>query len=281
MATPEHELHEQLVAQQSPVDTAYERRSTAKGPGRPAAGTKVNSTVITDAPFHPSPSLDPKNVEAIEGFDEFKGYLAPAHEAFSLATESLKLIDTARQAFAKDMTKNDHARLLIVAGAAEKKQDQVTRAFDQARKNLTAAAEAIESSLNAPLESKSMGVINGEIRSLVRAMNHEERRKFVMEALQEGDMDVLTSVLGTTHKITGLSKEERAHFTRLYRDAADPTAARRLAATRKAVELIEQRAGLFLVGVEQAMKGKWATVQKLRKANSEAERALLMEADKA
>ncbi len=279
MATPETEVQAEMIPQQSVLDTAFERRSTLKGPGKPEHGKKIPNATVGEAPFHPSPSLDPGVVRhaAGEHWEELRGYLAPAEQAFSLATETLKMIDNARIQVAKDPSKNPHAVLLIVAEAAGKKMDQVSRAFDRARADMTASADALERSLSAPLEAKSSTPISAELRGLVRAMTHEDLRKFIMEALQEGDMDVLTSVLGVNHKLTGLSKEERAHFTRIYRDAVDPAASRRLAATRKGIELLEQRGGIFITGVEKAMGSTWATVQKLRKASSEAERALLME----
>ncbi len=242
----------------------------------PPPGVPIASGASVPGPYRVTPSLDPANIAAMEHYDEVKAYLAPAESAFSTATIGLEAIAEARDKAAKNQAWNEYQQLLNVANLAEKQQDKICRAFDSARNNLLSAADALDKSLSVPLEAKAMGVIAGEIRAMVRGMKHEDRRKFIVEALQEGDMDVLTAVLGCNPKLSGMSKEEHAHFIRTYREAADPAAARRLSATLKAIDLLESRGPLVLTQVQMAMRGKWETVQKLRTSNSEAEKALLM-----
>jgi hypothetical protein len=100
--------------------------------------TPASMQVFTNAPFTPTPSLDPGIIKAIEGYEEFAGYLAPAENAFSSAHVALAKIAEARAIVAKDTSKTPELKLLTVAASAEKKLEQLTRLFDTARGNLTA-----------------------------------------------------------------------------------------------------------------------------------------------
>lgn len=243
---------------------------------RPDIPRNVASNAIREARYHPTPSLDPRNVEAIDGFEEFKGYLSPAQTAFSTAHENLIAIDKAAQAAEKNGAWNPSAKLLNVAVFAEKKREQMTRAFDGAVRDLSAAAKALDSQLSAPMEAAAGGALAQEIRAHVRSLPPEGRVKFLGEALERGDAKSLAAVCGAPHYLTGVAEPMVTHYTRAWREKSAPEATRRLAATRAAIELLETRGHLVWDQTEKAMRGKFVTVNALRKANTEAEKALLM-----
>ena len=109
---------------------------------QPRPGMKVESGIITEGPFRPHMSLDPRYVEAIDGWEEFKGYLQPARHALSAAQVGLEQIANARAHADKNQAWNDYQKLLVVSEASEKKQEQITKAFDSAFSNLTKAVRA-------------------------------------------------------------------------------------------------------------------------------------------
>lgn len=231
---------------------------------------------VGPAKFKPSISLDPGTITAIEGFEEFKDYLAPAQNALSTAFEGLKQIAKAREFADRNGAWNEAAKLMNVAAASEKKQESMTRAFDTASKNLTTAANALEASLSAPIESAAFGPMAAEIRAHVKSLSSDARNKFVNDMLKAGDLKSLSAVLGGPAFLSGMTEDMHKAYTRLYHEHKSPEAVRRLRATRAALDMLDQRGPLIWTQVEQAMGGSFAMAKKLRDANSEAERALLM-----
>lgn len=252
------------------------------GPRMPAHGKPVRSGPTLEGAYSPPIDFHPGVIEAIDGFKEFQGYLTPAQEAFSSAYEGLKAIRSAYDAAARNPAWNQHQRLLNVAGAAEKQYQRMLGKFDAAIKNLSTAAKALDESLSQPLEQQAgAGTINSEIRAHVKALSSEARMNFINDAIADRNSKVLTAVLGAPSFLSGLKDPIHASFTRLYWEKTSPEAVGRLTATRRAIELLEKRGPTVHRHVERAMGGQWATVQALRKANSEAEKALLMQQDTA
>src|SRR5436190_21598662 len=101
--------------------------TTAPRAGYPAPGGRIESTAVVTPPYSPPIDLHPGVIEAIDGFKDFAGYLAPAQNAFSTACDCLKQIDEARQAAAKNKARTPEQVVLITAEFAEKKQNFMTR----------------------------------------------------------------------------------------------------------------------------------------------------------
>lgn len=225
-----------------------------------------------------TPSLHPANVESIEDYDDTTaGAVAPVLEAFRTAYQGLDDIYKARAAADKNPVLNDAARLLQVAAFAEKHQNTITRRFDGAREKLLTAIKAIDSSLNEPLKLRAERPgVAGEVRSFVKALSTEQREKWFNERQRAGDMESLEHVLGAPPFLSGLSDDERTVRTKFYHELRKPVEAKRLKVMRAALELVETRGPLVLTQVEEAIGARWAKVNKLRSATSEAERAFLV-----
>jgi hypothetical protein len=244
----------------------------------PKPGSKITSGAVGDAPFSPTPSLDPRNIQAIEHYQEFEGYLAPALNAFSTAHIGLSDIANARAQAQKNPSWNEWQIVLNVAGFAEKKQEAMTRQFDKAFKDLNTAAVALEQSLSAPLEQQAAaGSINAEIRAYVKALPSDERTKFITDAFEKRKSKVLTAILGADGFLSGFSDETVVHLTRKFHEERNPEAVRRLKATQAAIALIGERAGRVFNQVEKALGCSFAKVRQLREADHNARKALLMQ----
>lgn len=229
-----------------------------------------------DIHFDISPSLHPRKVENINGYEQHAASLGLVHGAFVAAYEGLATIHNARKSVANNPTLNEAARIIKVADFAEKKQDAITKKFDAAYKNLSAAIKTTEEALNEPITGTSGvsgNLLNGEIRSYVRGLPREERYKFLAEAQASGDAQTLVAVLGAPAYLSGISEAQRAAYTRRFHMANNPELAARLDVMKTGLRLLEESAPIVLTEVEKAIGADWRKVQRLKQARDEAERA--------
>lgn len=239
----------------SPIDTHRPARTNPR-----PAGLQVWS----NGHYTPTPGLDPGNITAIEGYEGNEGYLAQAVAAFTTAHETLQTVAAAREPLSRDLSLTDGARLVRMNIAAEKAMVRVTNAFDTAHRNISSAAQALEAALSAPLENVTHSPLSQEIRSHVKTMKPDERRLFVTNAIERGDVKTLTATLGAPSFLSGLDPELHQHFTRVYREKTAPAETRRLGAYRKALELIETRGPLVFAEMEKAQGGRNKDARRLR-----------------
>jgi hypothetical protein len=233
----------------------------------------VVSGLVGEALFHPSPSIDPRNIEAIDGYAELGGNLKKARDAFALAHAKLEELYNLRRQYAESTTDTEDKKLLRIASAAERVMADFSKAFDDARTVLLKEVDTLDRSLTAALEQQALGSLNAEIRAHVKSLSTEDRGRLISQATTGKNLKVLTSVLGAPGFLSGISDEEHAHYTRRYRESTAPDSVRRLAASRKAVELLESRGGIALKQVEEAMGGSFAQVKLLRDRDVKNEKA--------
>lgn len=249
------------------------------GPRRaPQVGKPVEAGAIaSNGPFRVSPSLDPRNVEAIDGWEEFKSDLHVAHNALSCAQVGLEQISNARSQAEKNQAWNDYQKLLIVGDAADKKLDSILQKFDKANTQLTKLAENLERELTQPLAASATGGFNVEIRERISKMKTDERNALVEKSVRSGDATIAQAVLGAPAILTGIHPDLHKILTRTWHEARSPDTVRKLAAVRKARDIVLERAQLVLPQTEKAMRGTFKKVKALREAESEAKKALLMQ----
>jgi hypothetical protein len=244
---------------------------------QPTPGAKIGMGAVADGPYSPPLDLDPRNIEAIERFEDHKGFLAPAQNAFSTAFEGLKKIADGRAQAAKNPGWNDYQQLLQVGAFAEKQHTQMCKAFDAAIKSLTGGIEVIERELKAPLANAASSPLCKEIRDHVKGLPETKRSEFLAVAIRENDTTVINALLGFPHYLSGLNKSSHDHYTYMYRKAQKPELVSRQAAMRAALELVDQRTPRIHPQVEKAMGGNFMTLMRVREASSAAEKALVFE----
>lgn len=234
-------------------------------PKMPAPGMRVATGPIADGPFHPSPSIDPKHIEVLDNYEEFKGYLAPAHNALSTAVEGLKSIDEAWNALRKDTSKTDQQKSLVIAPAAEKKRDQISATLTKAQENLHAACAQIEQELTKPIVAAATAKAeNAELRTVIRGMKPEERTALIDKAVREGDDTVVNAVLGVHPLITGIDPKRHQLWTRTWHEMNRPDLVGRLNATMKAIDVLMRAAPIVLDQAEKAMRMSFRDAAKLK-----------------
>lgn len=229
-------------------------------------GSPLAVGIVKESPFHPSPSLSEGLIDGIEGAEDFGGYLAPAKHALSHASEALKSIDAAWQALRNDQSKTELQKAMTLAPAATKKQDAMLRVFSKASEDLHKAVDLIENELTAPVvAAATASPTNAELRAVIRRMTPDERNALIDKAVREGDTTITNAVLGVHPLITGVDPLRHSMWSRQIREKANPELVRRLAATKKAIEVVERAAPIALKQVEQAMRAKFSDVSKAQK----------------
>lgn len=225
-----------------------------------------------------SPSLHPNNITALEGYnDSTSKYLAPVVTAFDEAYQSIQAVHEAREKADKNPAWTDASKVLQTANLAEKYQGRVCRKFDDAWSNLGKAITAIDEELSKPLEQLAgAGTVNGEIRTYSKSLERKERAELMTKAIQSNDTKTLGAILGAPPYLSGWSDVEHAHYQRLYHETSQPERANLLAVMKEARKKMGSVNGIILNGFEKAVGADWSKVQKLRKANSEAEQAFIL-----
>lgn len=252
------------------------RASSNRRPSAPPPLMKVSQGAVAQGRYIPTLSLDPANISAIENFDDHKGYVQCAVDAFSTIHSALQRLSDAREAAKKNGAWTEANQILVVAKEAETLQNTATRKFDAARKTLTDAIAHTDALLSKPLTTAADNSISAEVRKYVRELPDDKRLAFMNDAMRRGDMPTLSAVLGAQPFLSGLSHQMQQHLTRTLHEKQNPEIAARLKVMRKALELVEQRGGLVLTEVEKALGARWDVVQKLRKTQDAAAQALLL-----
>lgn len=234
------------------------------------------SGILSDkeAPYHPSPGVDQRLIDGIEGAEEFAGYLTPAKHALSFASEALKTIDEAWIALRKDTSLTDALRALRLEPGATKKHDAIMRAFSNANENLHGAVKHIEDQLNAPVVSAATTPAAAELRGVLRSMPEKDRHDAIGKAIKDGDDAIIHAVLGSHPLASGTDPLRHQMWTRQVREARHPELVRRLAATHKAIGILERAAPIALGEVERAARFKFAEVAKLKAKATASQSAL-------
>lgn len=258
----------------APVNQRYRPEPVPK---QATPGLRVEKGPIAGTKYAPPLDLDPRIVEALEGFEDHKGYLAPTQTAFSTAFEGLQKIAEGRTQAAKNQAWNDFQQLLQVGGFAEKMHERINKAFDAATRSLIGGIEVCEKELRAPLEASASSALSKEIRDHVKGLPEKERGEFLATAVRNNDMTVINALLGFPHYLSGVSKTAHDLYTFQFRKAQKPELVGRQAAMRAALALVDQRAPRLHTQVESAMGGKFATLKRVREASSAAEKALAFE----
>lgn len=232
--------------------------------------------MVMEGRYIPTLSLDPGNVTAIEGYKGNEGYVASAVDAFGTIHGALQRLSDAREQVKKDSSKTEANQILCVATEAAKLQDNATRKFDIARKTLTDAIAHNDALLSKPLTTAADNSISAEVRKYVRELSDDKRMSFLNDAMKRNDVVTLSAVLGAQPFLSGLTHEMQAHFTRSLHEKNNPQVAERIKVMRKALALVESRAGLIFSEIEKALGARWDVIQQLRKTQGNAAQALLL-----
>ncbi|MBS1832579.1 MAG: hypothetical protein JST65_07700 [Acidobacteria bacterium] len=224
-----------------------------------------------------TPALHPLNVREVEGYDdETAPVLAPTETAFDAAYRSIGEVYAAKDKVERNLAWTPEARLIQLDDFARKHLDRVTRTFDTTRANLEKGIAALEADLTQPVVARAAASISAEVRAHVKALPTGKRMETIRKAIEDGDTDVATAVLGAPAMLSGLDANMQKILLRLYHERTNPSTAKRLKVMQGAKDLIERNAPLIFGQFEKAVGAPGHKVKKLREAKSEAEAALIL-----
>lgn len=199
-----------------------------------------------------SMELHADNVTSIEGYsDSVAHYLGPTREAFDSAYKFIAGIHNVREAAMADPTLTPAAALLKADDFARQKLPGVTKAFDGTIANLDKGIASLERELASPVKAQASQMVSGEIRAHMKAS--ADRMGLMQKALNEGDDEVLSAVLGAPPMLSGFTKELHAQLLIMHHSKREPQKAAQLQVMHGAKNLLDARGGLVLKEMAKAV----------------------------
>jgi hypothetical protein len=249
------------------VDMSQPRRVYPVGPREHGA--------VGEGKFHPSPTLDPRHAELLEGWEEFQEDLLPVQRCLATTFNGLNAINAAREKLRQDPTLTAGAAVVRLVAEAERKHNHIVETFSKTEERLRNTERTLEKSLQAPVEQNAgLGTVNDAIRAHAKALDSGKRHKFMEDAFKKGDEKTLVAICGAPPYLSGLDDAAHALYLRRLHEMRNPEGTRRLKSVRAAIALIERAVPIALTSVEKALGSSFAKAKQL-KATSDASDAAL------
>ena len=223
-----------------------------------------------------TPSFQSANVRALPEYDADTAPLfGPVESAFDLAYRTVSSIHTAREAAQNDLTLTENARVVKTADFADSLMERATKAFDYADTALRNNIAALDKALSEPVQSRAASSIAVEIRAHVKGLKAEGGSilDFVRRAIDSGDHDTISAVLGAPAYLSGMTPDQQAIMLRMYHTKSNPQTAKRLAAAKAAQAYLGRNSGLLFREIEKGIGGDYRKVQALRKGANASKKA--------
>lgn len=206
--------------------------------------TEIDTRVIAD--------LHPQIIDTLDGVTaETAVHVSQAVDAITSAYTYVGSIYDMRDAAFADPELTPEGALLKVDDFANAKLAAVTTKIDGAVKNMTRSIDALTADMNSSVKEQAGKMVAGEVRALMQ--KSADRVGLLEKAVDDKDLEVLSSVCGAPPMLSGLSKEMHAHFTRLYNEMTKPETAKRLKALTAARDHLNQRGSLVLREMTKAV----------------------------
>jgi len=230
---------------------------------------------VGEPKFHPSPTLDPRHAELLDGYEDFQEDLAPLQRCLANAFNGLIAIDAAREKLRNDPTVTAGAAVVRLVAEAERKHNHIVDTFAKTEERLRTAERALEKSLQAPVEQNAgLGTINDQIRNHAKSLEAGKRHKFMEDAFAKGDQKTLVAICGAPPYLSGMDDTAHALYLRRLHEMREPAATRRLKSVRAAIALLERAIPIAMTSVEKALGSSFSLAKQLR-ATSDASNAAL------
>ena len=223
-----------------------------------------------------TPTFQSANIRAMAEYDaDTAPVFGPVESAFDLALQTVASIHDARTAAENDATLTENARMVMTADFADRVTERATRAFDYADTALKNNIAALDKALTEPVQARAAHTISVEIRAHVKGLKAEGKSamSFVTDAINRGDHDSVSAVLGAPAYLSGIDEATQAVLLRMYHEKANPQTAKRLAAAKAAQEYLNRNSGLLWKQVEKAVGGDFRKIAMLRKGVSASKKA--------
>ena len=221
-----------------------------------------------------SPGLHPQLIASLDEYDDdTSGYLEPAVEAFKHAYSGIAKTHLIRDAVRNDPTMTEAAQIVRTADHAEKVWKDAAARFDKVTANMQSGIAKMEAELSAPVQARAAHTISVEVRSYVRSLPDGSRMGFIRQAIERGDVDSVSAVLGGPAYLSGIEPAMQAILLRMWHEKANPVAAKRIKAMTAALDLLGTNAPLVTKELERAIGVPQHKVKAFREAKAKADKA--------
>lgn len=224
----------------------------------------------------PSPTLDPGNIEHIDGYEDHSAYVHDAHAAYVAMHACVTSIINAREASKKDPTLTEAAQVIAVAAFAERVHPKVLRQLDNALVELQKRIDHVEAELRRPLEASSLTPLASEIRTYARSLGSDKRNALIVDLINRGDERSLGALLAGPAFLAGLDDVTVEMYTRRFNEAKSPELVKRLAVMKLAHKRLSDAGSVFVAQGEKAQGATYEVIDRLRAAKSKSDRAFVL-----
>lgn len=137
------------------------------------------------------------------------------------------------------------AAVVRTADHAEKVFKDAATRFDKVTSNMQSAVANLEQRLAAPVQARAAHTIAVDVRTYVRSLKDGERMGFIRQAIERGDADTVSSILGGPSYLSGIDPAAQTVLLRMWHETANPIAAKRMRAMQAALDLLGKNAPRF------------------------------------
>lgn len=111
----------------------------------------------------------------------------------------------------------------------------------------------MEGELSLPVKELAAASISAEIRAHVKGMNTSERQSFVQDAIDGGDAETVSALLGAKHYLSGMTAEMQTVLLRQWHTQQQPEKAARLKVMLAAKDKLGRDSGKVLTAFADAV----------------------------
>lgn len=223
----------------------------------------------------PSLSLQPGNIEGLDGFEVHKDSLGEAVTAMSEISAAVQKVIDAREASKRNPTWNEAAQVIHTNILADKLTTATATKVDAALRLLNARITDTESKLTQPLDASVASPVSAEVREYVRSLTAAKRNELIGDLIEKGDTKTLGALLGSGVPpfLSGLNETQVQLYTELHNRKRAPHLAQKLTVLKAASERLANAGSLMLTQMERAQGVNASVVNKLKMAQSKSEAA--------
>jgi hypothetical protein len=243
--------YEQSRVDASAEDTEMRRQAAAAQRGGSIIdavlkGRRVAYPLNTgeDAPFTVTPSINELRVTSLTADETELGVLKTSIEFLKSTRESLERVSTAYEALRADPMLTPEARTNKISAAAEKAYERACGASQKAEEAITKQIEHVENELRTPLTTAAHTPGMSELRSVLRNMTQDQRRKVVQDAIaadhpSKQQQDLINAALGGHYLISGMDENMHQTLTLQLNQKRSPHLVRRLEQLQKSKQIVQ------------------------------------------
>ena len=219
-----------------------------------------------------SRSLHPQNVGSLEDYDDdTSGILQQVIEALQFAYKGVGKVHAAKEAVKLDPSMTEAAQVLRTAVHADKVFSDAAAKIDRVSAAMQNSIDAIEKELSQPVQARAAHTIAVEIRNFIRTQKCPT--DFVIKAINSGDVDTVSAVLGAPSFLTGLDDAMQSTLLRMWHEKQNPQSAKRVRAMKAALGLLGSNAPLLHGEIKKAIGINRGQVQIYREARARTAKA--------